>query len=310
MLSLVSRSARSSSRGFGLCSQSVIRAMSSSAGPTPPYTTLAISRPAQDVTHVELHRPNKRNAMNKAFWSEMVDCFNEISNDPDCRVVVFSAAGKVFTAGIDLMDMAGDILQPQGDDTARISWNIRKTIAKFQDTFSVIERCPKPVVVAVHGACVGGGVDLITACDIRLCTQDAWFQVKEVDIGLAADVGTLQRLPKVIGSRSLVNELALTARKMYADEAKSSGLVSRVFADKEAMLTGALELAGEIAARSPVAVQGTKVNLVYSRDHSVAEGLEYMAAWNMSMLQTEDVMKSAQASMEKNNIKNVTFSKL
>ncbi|XP_054650513.1 delta(3,5)-Delta(2,4)-dienoyl-CoA isomerase, mitochondrial isoform X2 [Dunckerocampus dactyliophorus] len=284
--------------------------MSSSAGPTPPYTTLAISRPAQDVTHVELHRPNKRNAMNKAFWSEMVDCFNEISNDPDCRVVVFSAAGKVFTAGIDLMDMAGDILQPQGDDTARISWNIRKTIAKFQDTFSVIERCPKPVVVAVHGACVGGGVDLITACDIRLCTQDAWFQVKEVDIGLAADVGTLQRLPKVIGSRSLVNELALTARKMYADEAKSSGLVSRVFADKEAMLTGALELAGEIAARSPVAVQGTKVNLVYSRDHSVAEGLEYMAAWNMSMLQTEDVMKSAQASMEKNNIKNVTFSKL
>nr|XP_057936604.1 delta(3,5)-Delta(2,4)-dienoyl-CoA isomerase, mitochondrial isoform X2 [Doryrhamphus excisus]XP_057936605.1 delta(3,5)-Delta(2,4)-dienoyl-CoA isomerase, mitochondrial isoform X2 [Doryrhamphus excisus] len=284
--------------------------MSSSAGPTPPYTTLAISRPAQDVTHVELHRPNKRNAMNKAFWSEMVDCFNEISNDPDCRVVVFSAAGKVFTAGIDLMDMAGDILQPHGDDTARISWNIRKTICKFQDTFSVIERCPKPVVVAVHGACVGGGVDLITACDIRLCTQDAWFQVKEVDIGLAADVGTLQRLPKVIGSRSLVNELALTARKMYADEAKSSGLVSRVFADKEAMMTGALELAGEIAARSPVAVQGTKVNLVYSRDHSVAEGLEYMAAWNMSMLQTEDLMKSAQASMEKKNIKTVTFSKL
>ncbi|XP_061828481.1 delta(3,5)-Delta(2,4)-dienoyl-CoA isomerase, mitochondrial isoform X2 [Nerophis lumbriciformis] len=284
--------------------------MSSSDGPTPPYTTLAISRPADAVTHVELHRPNKRNAMNKAFWSEMVDCFNEIADDPDCRVVVFSAAGKVFTAGIDLMDMAGDILQPEGDDTARISWNIRKTITKYQNTFSVIERCPKPVLVAVHGACVGGGVDLITACDIRLCTQDAWFQVKEVDVGLAADVGTLQRLPKVIGSRSLVNELALTARKMHADEAKSTGLVSRVFADKEAMMTGALEMAGEIAARSPVAVQGTKVNLVYSRDHSVAEGLEYMAAWNMSMLQTQDVMKSAQASMEKKNIKTVTFSKL
>ncbi|XP_061733497.1 delta(3,5)-Delta(2,4)-dienoyl-CoA isomerase, mitochondrial isoform X2 [Nerophis ophidion] len=284
--------------------------MSSSDGPTPPYTTLAISRPAEAVTHVELHRPNKRNAMNKAFWSEMVDCFNEIADDPDCRVVVFSAAGKVFTAGIDLMDMAGDILQPEGDDTARISWNVRKTITKYQNTFSVIERCPKPVLVAVHGACVGGGVDLITACDIRLCTQDAWFQVKEVDVGLAADVGTLQRLPKVIGSRSLVNELALTARKMHADEAKSAGLVSRVFADKEAMMTGALEMAGEIAARSPVAVQGTKVNLVYSRDHSVAEGLEYMAAWNMSMLQTQDVMKSAQASMEKKDIKTVTFSKL
>ncbi|XP_051934022.1 delta(3,5)-Delta(2,4)-dienoyl-CoA isomerase, mitochondrial isoform X2 [Hippocampus zosterae] len=284
--------------------------MSSSGGPTAPYTTLAISHPAQTITHVELHRPSKRNAMNKAFWSEMVDCFNEISGDPDCRVVVVFAAGKVFTAGIDLMDMAGDLLQPNGDDTARISWNFRKNITKYQDTFSVIERCPKPVVVAIHGACVGGGVDLITACDIRLCTQDAWFQVKEVDIGLAADVGTLQRLPKVIGSRSLVNDLALTARKMYADEALNSGLVSRVFADKEAMMASALDMAGEMAARSPVAVQGTKVNLIYSRDHSVAEGLDYMATWNMSMLQTADVMKSAQASMEKKSVKSIEFSKL
>ncbi|KAM4566341.1 delta(3,5)-Delta(2,4)-dienoyl-CoA isomerase, mitochondrial isoform 2-T4 [Odontesthes bonariensis] len=284
--------------------------MASSGGATPPYTTLAISRPAESITHVELHRPEKRNAMNKAFWSEMVECFNEIADDPDCRVVVVSGAGKIFTAGIDLMDMASDVLQPPGDDTARVSWNIRKIIRKYQETFSVIEKCPKPVVVAVHGACVGGGVDLITACDIRLCTQDAWFQVKEVDIGLAADVGTLQRLPKVIGSRSLVNELALTARKLFADEAKSSGLVSRVFADKEAMMAGALEMAGEMAGRSPVAVQGTKINLIYARDHSVAEGLDYMATWNMSMLQTQDVMKSAQASMEKKSPKTVTFSKL
>ncbi|XP_061575818.1 delta(3,5)-Delta(2,4)-dienoyl-CoA isomerase, mitochondrial isoform X2 [Cololabis saira] len=284
--------------------------MSSSGGSTSPYTSLAISRPAESITHVELNRPEKRNAMNKAFWSEMVDCFTEIAEDPECRVVVVSGAGKIFTAGIDLMDMASDVLQPPGDDTARVSWNMRKIITKYQNTFSVIEKCPKPVVVAVHGACVGGGVDLITACDIRLCTQDAWFQVKEVDIGLAADVGTLQRLPKVMGNRSLVNELALTARKMYADEAKSSGLVSRVFADKEAMMAGALEMAGEIAGRSPVAVQGTKINLIYSRDHSVAEGLDYMANWNMSMLQTQDVMKSAQASMEKKSPKTVAFSKL
>uniref|UniRef100_A0A8C7TQ82 Enoyl CoA hydratase 1, peroxisomal n=1 Tax=Oncorhynchus mykiss TaxID=8022 RepID=A0A8C7TQ82_ONCMY len=243
-------------------------------------------------------------------FREMVECFTQIAEDPDCRVVVVSGAGEVFTAGIDLMDMASEVLQPEVDDMARTSWNMRRIIAKYQETFSVIERCPKPVVVAVQGACVGGGVDLITACDIRLCTQDAWFQVKEVDIGLAADVGTLQRLPKVIGSRSLVNELALTARKMYADEAKESGLVSRVFPDKEAMLAGALEMAGEIAGRSPVAVQGTKVNLIYSRDHSVAEGLNYMATWNMSMLQTDDVMKSAAASMEKKSPKTITFSKL
>lgn len=309
-MSVIVRSALTKYRGLLLPSQAAIRAMSSSGGPGSPYSTLAISQPAEFITHVELHRPKKLNAMNKAFWREMVECFNEIAENPDCRVVVVSGAGKVFTAGIDLMDMASDVLQPEGDDTARISWNIRKTIAKYQETFSVIEKCPKPVVVAVHGACIGGGVDLVTACDIRLCSQDAWFQVKEVDIGLAADVGTLQRLPKVIGSRSLVNELALTARKMYADEAKSSGLVSRVFADKEALMAGALEMAGEIAGRSPVAVQGTKINLIYSRDHSVTEGLDYMATWNMSMLQTQDVMKSAQAAMEKKSPKTIAFSKL
>ncbi|XP_051521659.1 delta(3,5)-Delta(2,4)-dienoyl-CoA isomerase, mitochondrial-like isoform X1 [Myxocyprinus asiaticus] len=287
-----------------------VRGMSTSTGPNPLFTTLSITRPADTITHVEFCRPEKRNAMNKAFWSEMVDCFNQIAEDPECRVVVFSGAGKLFTAGIDLMSMASDILQPEGDDTARISWNLRHIIGKYQETFSVIEKCPKPVIVAIHGACIGGGVDLITACDIRLCTQDAWFQVKEVDIGLAADVGTLQRLPKVIGSRSLVNELALTARKMYADEAKSCGLVSRVFPDKETMMAGAMEMAEEIASRSPVAVQGTKVNLIYSRDHSVPDGLNYMATWNMSMLQTHDLMKSAQAAMEKKSPKEITFSKL
>ncbi|XP_014017810.2 delta(3,5)-Delta(2,4)-dienoyl-CoA isomerase, mitochondrial [Salmo salar] len=309
-MTFIIRSALTKNRSLWLPGLSAVRAISSPGGPTPPFTTLSVSQPATAVTHIELHRPEKRNAMNKAFWREMVECFTQIAEDPDCRVVVVSGAGEVFTAGIDLMDMASEVLQPEGDDMARTSWNMRRIIAKYQETFSIIERCPKPVVVAVQGACVGGGVDLITACDIRLCTQDAWFQVKEVDIGLAADVGTLQRLPKVIGSRSLVNELALTARKMYADEAKESGLVSRVFPDKEAMLAGALEMAGEIAGRSPVAVQGTKVNLIYSRDHSVAEGLNYMATWNMSMLQTEDVMKSAAASMEKKSPKTITFSKL
>lgn len=309
MLSGVVRSALTKYRTVWLPAQAAVRAMSSS-GPTAPYTTLSVSQPAEFITHVELHRPDKRNAMNRAFWSEMVECFNKLAEDPDCRVVVISGAGKIFTAGIDLIDMASGILQPEGDDMARISWNLHKHIKKYQESFTVLEKCPKPVVVAVHGACVGGGVDLITACDVRLCTQDAWFQVKEVDVGIAADVGTLQRLPKVIGSRSLVNELALTARKMHADEAKSSGLVSRVFADKEAMMAGALELAGEIAARSPVAVQGTKINLIYSRDHSVTEGLDYIANWNMSMLQTQDLMKSAQASMEKKSMKTIVFSKL
>uniref|UniRef100_H2NYQ1 Delta(3,5)-Delta(2,4)-dienoyl-CoA isomerase, mitochondrial n=1 Tax=Pongo abelii TaxID=9601 RepID=H2NYQ1_PONAB len=258
------------------------------------YESLRVTSAQKHVLHVQLNRPNKRNAMNKVFWM--------LQQDFERR--------KMFTAGVDLMDMASDLLQPKGDDVARISWYLRDIITRYQETFNVIEKCPKPVIAAVHGGCIGGGVDLVTACDIRYCAQDAFFQVKEVDVGLAADVGTLQRLPKVIGNQSLVNELAFTARKMMADEALGSGLVSRVFPDKEVMLDAALALAAEISSKSPVAVQSTKVNLLYSRDHSVAESLNYVASWNMSMLQTQDLMKSVQAATENKELKSVTFSKL
>ncbi|XP_047557160.1 delta(3,5)-Delta(2,4)-dienoyl-CoA isomerase, mitochondrial-like [Lutra lutra] len=273
------------------------------------YESLRVTEAQKHVLHVQLNRPEKRNAMNKAFWREMMECFNKIAQDPDCRAVVISGAGKLFTAGIDLMDMASEILRPQGDDVARTSWYLRSLISKYQETFSVIKKCPKPVIAAIHGACIGAGVDLITACDIRYCAQNAFFQVKEVDIGLAADLGTLQRLPKVIGNQSLVNELAFTCRKM-TDEALGSGLVSRVFPDEVQMLDAAFTLAAEISTKSPVAVQSTKINLVYSRNHSVAEGLNYAATWNMSMLQTQDIVKSVQAAVEKQELKNVTFSKL
>ncbi|KAM9270732.1 delta(3,5)-Delta(2,4)-dienoyl-CoA isomerase, mitochondrial [Cariama cristata] len=274
------------------------------------FETLRVTPEREHVLHVELHRPEKRNAMNVAFWREMVECFSDIGKDSSCRAVVISGAGKIFTAGIDLVEMGSDFLMVEGEDAARKAWNLRQKICQYQETFSVLEKCPKPVIAAVHGACIGAGVDLISACDIRYCTQDAWFQVKEVDIGLAADVGTLQRLPKIVGSQSLVNELAFTARKMMAPEAQSSGLVSRVFPDKETLLQGALEVATAIAARSPVAVQGTKVNLIYARDHPVPESLRYMATWNMSMLQTDDILKSVQAAMEKKGPEDVPFSKL
>merc|ERR1711894_858417 len=185
--------------------------------------------------------------------------------------------------------------------------SLKHFIMKYQESFNILETCTKPVIAAVHSGCVGGGIDMITACDIRYCTSDAWFQVKEVDVGLAADVGTLQRLPKVVGNDSLVRELCYTARKMYAQEALQFGLVSRIFENKEDMVKSAIELATDISSKSPVAVQGTKVNLVYSRDHSVREGLEYVAQWNMSMLQSEDLIKAAMASMQKQKAK---FSKL
>ncbi|XP_061453190.1 delta(3,5)-Delta(2,4)-dienoyl-CoA isomerase, mitochondrial isoform X2 [Rhineura floridana] len=274
------------------------------------YETLKLERVREKVLHVELNRPEKRNAMNAAFWREMVECFNKVAQDSECHAVVISGAGKMFTSGIDLMEMGSVFLMVPGDDTARKAWNIHKKIQEYQETFTVLEKCPKPIIAAIHGGCIGGGMNLISACDIRYCTKDAWFQIKEVDVGLAADVGVLQRLPHIIGNWSLVNELVFAARKLMAPEAESHGLVSRVFQDKEAMMQSAFDLATEIASRSPVAVQGSKVNLVYSRDHPVSDGLNYMAAWNMSMLQTEDIIKSAQAIMEKKTPKQIAYSKL
>jgi len=257
--------------------------------------------------------------MNKTFWLEMSACFDAVAEDEECRCVVVAAEGRVFTAGLDLGDTAlvqaisggaanaddDDDFDDEDDensdrpDVSRKAFAIRKIVLKFQDSFTSIERCPKPVVAAIHGACIGGGIDLISACDVRFCSRDAFFQVKEVDVGLAADVGTLQRLPRIVGGDSLVRELCYTARKMGADEAYRCGLVSRVTEDRETALAAALETAQLIAEKSPVAVQGTKHNLIYARDHSVAESLHYMAAWNSAMLQSEDVMRAAVAAVSK-----------
>lgn len=283
------------------------------------FETLSVTQPSANVLQVNLNRPQKLNAMNKTFWLEMSRCFDAIAEDEECRAVVVAGEGRVFTAGLDLGDMelmqdlsggtaAGedDDLDDDDDDDnstrpdiARKAFHIHRMVLKFQDSMTSIERCPKPVIAAVHGACVGAGVDLITACDIRYSTRDAFFQVKEVEVGLAADVGTLQRLPRVVANDSLVRELCFTARKMDAEEAYRCGLVSRLGADREEVVGAALAMATLIAEKSPVAVQGTKHNLNYARDHSVEEGLRYMAAWNAAMLQSEDVMKSAIAAMTK-----------
>ena len=272
------------------------------------FETLEVTKPRDYVFQVNINRPKKRNAMNQTFWSEMVTCFNKIASDNECRAAVLSGAGKIFTAGLDLMDMGPVLMAQQEDqDVSRRAYHMRDKILQFQESFSVIEKCPQPVIAAIHSACVGGGVDMICACDIRWCTSDAWFQVKEVEIGLAADVGTLQRLPKIVGNESLVRELCYTSRKFMAEEAKSFGLVSRIFQDREDLISGALDLASHIAKMSPVAVTGTKHNLNYARDHPVDESLKYMASWNMSMLQTEDILKAVQAGMNKEE---PAFSKL
>jgi len=265
------------------------------------FETLKVTSPDQYVYHVEFNRPEKRNAINTDFWREIRECFYQIADDSECRVVMVSGAGNGFCAGIDLSDF-GAMSAITGDlDVARKAYALKKVIMEYQDSFTSIEKCPKIVIAAIHKFCIGAAVDLISACDIRYCTTDAFYQIKEVDVGLAADVGTLQRFPKIVGNDSLTRELAVTARKFLSDEAEKMGLVSRVLPDKESMLAAVLETAKLIASKSPVAVQGTKVNLNYSRDYPTHQALHFMAHYNMCMLQSEDLIKSVMGLMDKSN---------
>lgn len=264
------------------------------------FETLIVTSPHDHVLHVEINRPETLNSMDKTFWRESLDCFRKIRDDRQCRAVVLSGGGRLFSSGLDLQDMQDLTSQVAGKgDVARKAKFLMSLISKYQESFNAIENCQKPVIAAIHNGCIGGGVNLICACDIRYCTEDAWFKVKEIDAGMAPDLGALQRLPKIVGNDSLVRELIYSCAKVYSSEAKEVGLVSRVFPTKEAMMTAALELAKVIATKSPVAVQGTKVALNFSRDHNIPEGLDFMTFWNMTMLQSEDVLKAAHALITK-----------
>lgn len=272
----------------------------SSSSEVPKFETLAISTPKKNVFHVELNRPKKANTFTKLMWQEMTQCFSSLSDNPECRVIVLSGQGKHFTAGIDLNSLVEMSAQADElEDVARKARFHSRCIKFIQDSITSLEECNKPILSVIHNACVGAGVDLITASDIRYCTQDAWFQVKEVDVGLAADVGTLQRFPKVIGNASIARELCYTGRKFDAEEAKSIGLVSNVFPDKESALNHVIGLAENIAAKSPVAVQTTKLNLVYSQSRPNADGLEHIRILNSAMNQGEDLTKAAIAQATK-----------
>lgn len=222
---------------------------------------------------------------------------------------MLSGSGKHFTAGIDLMDVMeiGTKLQ-EASDVSRKGKIFNEWVELYQASITSLEKCDKPVIACTHAGVIGAGVDLITAADIRYCTKDSWFCVKEVDIGMAADVGTLQRLPKVIGSQSLVRELCFTARKMQSAEAENCGLVSRVFDEKNAMLEEAIKVAELIASKSPVAVQGTKRNIVYSLDHTNQEGLDHIKEINKLSLQSEDFFNAVVAGQSKGELP--VFSKL
>ncbi|XP_050527716.1 delta(3,5)-Delta(2,4)-dienoyl-CoA isomerase, mitochondrial isoform X2 [Daktulosphaira vitifoliae] len=273
------------------------------------YHTLKIENTNDFIYSVQLNRPEKSNAMNTPMWIEIGKCFNELNDNPDCRVIILSGNGKFFTSGIDLydiMNLGQEVMNHE--DIARKSQVVRKFIMNYQNCITALEKCVKPVIAAVHGGCIGGGVDLICATDMRYCTNDAWFQLKETEIGMAADVGTLQRMPKIVRSMSLFNELAFTARKFGAPEAKSIGFVNEIFDAKESMLKSVNDIANDIASKSPVGIQMTKRSIVYSRDHTVQEGLDHIADWNQTLLQSEDFIKASMAVASKD--KKPIFSKL
>lgn len=249
------------------------------------------------IAHIQLNRPDELNTMNKAFWRELPVIVRAIDAAAAARVIVISSTGRHFSAGMDLsvfMNIGGSF----DGEASRRAEQLRRWVLELQDSFNALEEVRMPVLVAVQGGCVGGAVDMISACCSRYCTADAFFNIKETALGMTADVGTLQRLPHLI-PQGLVRELAYTARKMHAEEALSSGLVNGVYETPEAMLDGVMGIATQIAANSPMAVAGTKHQLTYTRDHSVADSLNHMATWQSGMFQTPDVQEAMTAQMEK-----------
>ena len=223
------------------------------------FETLAVSVD-QHIATVKLNRPDKANAMNWQMWQDIRSAMQWADRTPEVRVVIVEGEGKHFTSGIDLTMMMGLQAQIKDDCDGRAREKLRALVLELQDTLSSIERCRKPVLAAIHNGCVGGGVDLISCTDMRYCSADAYFTIKEIDIGMVADVGTLQRLPKLIGNQGIVREMAFTGRK---------------------------------------SIRGTKEMLNYSRDHSVADGLNYIATWNAAMLMSSDLTAAMMASMAK-----------
>ena len=250
------------------------------------------------VATVRLNRADKANAMNAAMWQEIRQAFDWVDTTAAVRVAVLQAEGKLFCSGIDLAMMMQMPAQIADDCEGRQREKLRRVILDLQDSLTSLERCRKPVLAAIHGACIGGGVDLVVCADMRYASSDASFAIKEIDIGMVADVGTLQRLPKLVG-QGITRELAYTGRKLGAAEAQSIGLVNRVFDSREALYAGVHEIAAQIAAKSPLSIRGSKEMLNYARDHSVADGLNHVATWNAAMLQSDDLMAAMMAGMSK-----------
>lgn len=252
----------------------------------------------QKIALVSLNRPEKANALHMEAWVELQSVFETLSKSDEVRVIILSGEGKHFCSGIDL-ELLMSISQFQEIAcNGKRSEKVRELILSLQQSITAIEKCSKPVLAAIHNGCIGGGVDIATACDMRYCTDEAYFTIKEIDLGMVADLGTLQRLPKII-SPAMAAEMAYTGRKVFGPEAKSIGLVNHCYASKDKLMEGVMQMASAIASKSPVSIRGTKDVLHYTRDHSVEDGLNYIANWNAAMLLSADLTEAFKAAMEK-----------
>ena len=253
------------------------------------------------IAHLKLNRPDSLNTMVPSFWRELPEIVRDIDVGAKARVIVISSTGKHFSAGMDLSVFTGDSgLGGSGgvEEVGRRRSYLWMTVQHLQDSFTALEQARMPVLTAIQGGCIGGAVDMVSAADLRYCTADAFFCVMEINIGMTADVGTLQRLPKII-PEGIARELAYTGDRMPAQRALEVGLVNQVFDDHEALVSGVLDIAGRIAAHSPLAIWGTKEMVNYSRDHSVADGLRHIAGWQTGMFQGGDMMEEFAAKAEK-----------
>jgi enoyl-CoA hydratase len=275
------------------------------------FEVLSIERDG-DVATLWLDRAEARNAMGPAFWADLPRAMDELGADRSVRAIVVAARGPHFSVGLDLKAMAG-ILTGGAEDAsdaggakgatrppsmASRAVSARLAVLRMQASVTAVAQCPKPVIAAIHGYCIGGGVDVVSACDIRVASADAVFSVRETKVAIVADLGSLQRLPRIIG-KGHVAELALTGKDITAARAMEIGLVNEVLPDADAALVAARQLAAEIAANSPLAVQGTKAVLAACEDKSVAEGLDYVATWNAGFLSSDDLVEAMTAFIEK-----------
>ncbi|MCW7551979.1 crotonase/enoyl-CoA hydratase family protein [Endozoicomonas gorgoniicola] len=261
------------------------------------YKSLLVTIEA-GIASIELNRPDKRNAMNLDFWHEFPDVLRTIDAEASARVIVISGTGSMFCAGMDLEVFMNPPAKLVSGEEGRRKENLRRMVMQLQDCFTAMETIRIPVLTAIHGGCIGGGINLISAADCRYATEDAYFSVKETRLGMTADLGVLQRLPKII-PEGLARELAYTGRKLSSAEALRSGLVNSVYADKNTMMQQVMEIARQIASNSPLAVSGSKEMMNFARDHSVADGLKYMATWQSGMFQPGEMAVALQASVMK-----------